>query len=117
MQHQQTPSPTEISQKFFGGEPIQWTVTGMALNSDQGSVVGRVGGALASISGTQRYTVQYHFRPMFAAGDYFGKGKTNWYPDLQISGMIATDSQDWRYPDITFMKLMDNILGALSGIF
>ena len=128
VQHQTPPGATQLSNLFFGGAPVQVSSVSR-LNSDEAGSLNRVssdlsgsawGGlissALSRISGTQSYSVQYHYRPLFAAGDYFGNGNYNWYPDLQISGTIATDSKDWRYPDMSFKQIVGDFFRALGSL-
>jgi hypothetical protein len=117
LQKQPQLSPTDISQRFFGGEPVEISATPRVLNREQqDQISGVLAGVLSDISYTQEYRVLYHFRPMFAAGDYFGKGRTNWYPDLEISGTILSDSKDWRYPDPSFKTILKDLLGAFGRL-
>src|ERR1017187_4984393 len=100
VQHQPRPSNGQISSSFFGGAAVQVN-SPMSIGASQ---AGWTSGAMSDISHTQHYTVQYHYVPVFAAGNYFGNGNYNWYPDVQMYGSISVDSQDWRYPTLSDRK-------------
>jgi hypothetical protein len=119
LQHEPAPSDDQISRMFFRGEPAQISTSVMGLNQDQQAQLpdtGAVGKFLNEFSGTQRFRVSHHYRPMYAAASYSGhRVAPSWYPDLQISGTIVMDSEDWRYPEMTVMKFVTGLIKQLFG--
>jgi hypothetical protein len=131
LENQPQPSDAQISTLFFGGAAVHTSATRLGPGSDQQNManevstapglagsqwVGAISSALSKISNTQSFTVQFHYQPLFAAGNYFGNGNYNWYPDLEISGTVISDSQDWRYPDVSIGQIVGDILGGLGKL-
>jgi hypothetical protein len=100
------------------GQTTQDTLRTTAQNVDNGF---GLSGFLNKLSGSRRYEVKHSFRPVFAAGNYWGKGKGNWFPDLTVSSSLTIDSKDWRHDQMSFGQLLKNALkefsGPLSNIF
>jgi len=127
VERQPPPSSNSISGLFFGGQAVQSSTSDGGINAgvevpgDEQSAVsgflGKLGSVSNSISGTRGYRVSYTYIPTFAHGDYFGIGMFNWFPNITIAGTISTDSEDWRYPDLTFWQLLKNTVSGVAGVF
>ncbi len=132
VEHLPAPDSAKISSLFFNGEPVEVSSAAASWNSEpnsamggvandasqQGSILaqlaGTVSGVLTGISSTEQYTVSYHYQPLFAAVHTLGQ--QSWYPDLQITGTVAVDSKDWRYPNPSFQQMAGGLVnGALRG--
>ena len=123
------PIPTDewISKQFFRNEPAQIVTTrsnvqGQDVNDQASKAAGEklevpkdgVSGWLNSFSGTNAYEVKHQYRPLFAAGNYWGSGKSKWFPAVNVTSKLVMDSKDWRYDEISFWTLLRD---AASGIF
>ena len=66
-------------------------------------------GFMNGMSGTSGYQVRHTFRPVFARGDYWGKGGKSWFPALTVSANLAVDSRDWRHSEVSIMDLLKEL--------
>jgi hypothetical protein len=125
------PSPAAVAAIFFHGEPLDSSGIEQVSNSDQveniddatggqdgiaGQLMGVVRGTLSGISSTQRYVIRQRYRPVFAANDYFGNASYPWYPEIEITGSISVDSDDWHYPNPSVQKIIGPMAAVLEFV-
>jgi hypothetical protein len=135
VEHLPLPTSGQISTAFFVGEPASVLSPTTSTNADESndltenkvtdngndgtSIMSDIAGAatsvLSGISGTQQYGVQYQYHALFAAANAFGNSP--WYPNLQINGTVAVDSNDWRYPNPSFQSIMGSTLTSILRSF
>jgi len=127
------PKSDQISTLFFSGEQAESSQNTQGIGNvavkapDQApeSLDGEVrqidphygpilSGFMNGMSGTSGYQVRHTFRPLFARGDYWGKGGQSWFPSLTVSANLAVDSRDWRHSE---MSITDLLKKAFSRIF
>jgi hypothetical protein len=125
---QPAPSDSQLSTMFFQGENVQSSgsaESGQPAKIQQAAATAQeqsgadLPGFFNSLSSSKRYQVKHDYHPVFAAGDYWGKGEGKWFPELTVSSSLVMDSNDWRYPQMSYWKLIRDffkgMLGKLGG--
>jgi len=121
---QPVPDSQRISSLFFPGDRAQ-----AAEGEEQGQPAALVDGArnsdlpsnsnlsgfMNSLSSSRQYEVRLTFRPVCAAGDYWGKGENQWFPELPVSERLVMDSRDWRWDEMSYWQLIKNMFNGAFG--